>query len=169
MAPEVEHNGWGDVRKPVGLANGPPFLSFPGEMVHWAHILAQDTSDLVNTIKANAGGETDLENSCKLLNVAKILADASAKMVEACGVQEDGLQPPSDAIGTVLWREQVASGLGSSSQSKVLHQARDLCNGVGLLLKLWVVAEHHEEAACAQTGGETLGKALWRAAGMVSE
>lgn len=26
-------------------------------------------------------------------------------------------------------------------QSKVLHRAEDLCNGVGLLLELWVAAE----------------------------
>uniref|UniRef100_A0A8B9CIT8 Talin 1 n=1 Tax=Anser brachyrhynchus TaxID=132585 RepID=A0A8B9CIT8_9AVES len=54
-----------------------------GEMVRQARILAQATSDLVNAIKADAEGETDLENSHKLLSAAKILADATAKMVEA--------------------------------------------------------------------------------------
>uniref|UniRef100_A0A8C2T1J7 Talin 1 n=1 Tax=Coturnix japonica TaxID=93934 RepID=A0A8C2T1J7_COTJA len=54
-----------------------------GEMVRQARILAQATSDLVNAIKADAEGETDLENSRKLLSAAKILADATAKMVEA--------------------------------------------------------------------------------------
>lgn len=51
-----------------------------------ARILAQATSDLVNAIKADAEGETDLENSRKLLSAAKILADATAKMVEAAKV-----------------------------------------------------------------------------------
>ncbi|XP_062870852.1 talin-1 isoform X2 [Trichomycterus rosablanca] len=54
-----------------------------GEMVRQARILAQATSDLVNAIKADAEGETDLENSRKLLSAAKLLADATAKMVEA--------------------------------------------------------------------------------------
>uniref|UniRef100_A0A8D0MLI8 Talin 1 n=1 Tax=Sus scrofa TaxID=9823 RepID=A0A8D0MLI8_PIG len=54
-----------------------------GEMVRQARILAQATSDLVNAIKADAEGESDLENSRKLLSAAKILADATAKMVEA--------------------------------------------------------------------------------------
>lgn len=58
----------------------------PGEMVRQARILAQATSDLVNAIKADAEGETDLENSRKLLSAAKILADATAKMVEAAKV-----------------------------------------------------------------------------------
>uniref|UniRef100_A0A2K6GJW3 Talin 1 n=1 Tax=Propithecus coquereli TaxID=379532 RepID=A0A2K6GJW3_PROCO len=52
-------------------------------MVRQARILAQATSDLVNAIKADAEGESDLENSRKLLSAAKILADATAKMVEA--------------------------------------------------------------------------------------
>lgn len=60
--------------------------SVPGEMVRQARILAQATSDLVNAIKADAEGETDLENSRKLLSAAKILADATAKMVEAAKV-----------------------------------------------------------------------------------
>ncbi|XP_069482825.1 talin-1 isoform X1 [Ambystoma mexicanum] len=54
-----------------------------GEMVRQARILAQATSDLVNAIKADAEGESDLDNSRKLLSAAKILADATAKMVEA--------------------------------------------------------------------------------------
>uniref|UniRef100_H3ANX1 Talin 1 n=1 Tax=Latimeria chalumnae TaxID=7897 RepID=H3ANX1_LATCH len=54
-----------------------------GEMVRQARILAQATSDLVNSIKADAEGESDLENSRKLLSAAKLLADATARMVEA--------------------------------------------------------------------------------------
>lgn len=61
---------------------------FVGEMVRQARILAQATSDLVNAIKADAEGESDLENSRKLLSAAKILADATAKMVEAAKVQK---------------------------------------------------------------------------------
>uniref|UniRef100_A0A667Z6H9 Talin 1 n=1 Tax=Myripristis murdjan TaxID=586833 RepID=A0A667Z6H9_9TELE len=52
-------------------------------MVRQARILAQATSDLVNAIKMDAEGESDLENSRKLLSAAKLLADATAKMVEA--------------------------------------------------------------------------------------
>jgi len=110
MAPDVARGGWGGI-EPVGLADRPPFLSVPGEMVRQARILAQATSDLVNAIKADAEGETDLENSRKLLSAAKILADATAKMVEAAkvsGVGEDGhwLCPPapSDTISLVLQR-----------------------------------------------------------------
>lgn len=54
-----------------------------GEMVRQARILAQATSDLVNAIKMDAEGESDLENSRKLLSAAKLLADATARMVEA--------------------------------------------------------------------------------------
>lgn len=62
-----------------------------GEMVRQARILAQATSDLVNAIKADAEGETDLENSRKLLSAAKLLADATAKMVEAAKVSHETL------------------------------------------------------------------------------
>lgn len=55
-------------------------------MVRQARILAQATSDLVNAIKMDAEGESDLENSRKLLSAAKLLADATAKMVEAAKV-----------------------------------------------------------------------------------
>lgn len=86
-------------------------------MVRQARILAQATSDLVNAIKADAEGETDLENSRKLLSAAKILADATAKMVEAAkvsGVGEDGrlLWPPgpSNAVGLMLRRGRAALG-----------------------------------------------------------
>lgn len=92
-----------------------------------ARILAQATSDLVNAIKADAEGETDLENSRKLLSAAKILADATAKMVEAAkvsGVGEDGrwLWPPapSNAVGSMLQRGRAALGCGRGSQRKVL-------------------------------------------------
>lgn len=56
-------------------------------MVRQARILAQATSDLVNAIKMDAEGESDLENSRKLLSAAKLLADATAKMVEAAKVR----------------------------------------------------------------------------------
>lgn len=128
MAPSVEGDGQEGIRDPMGLANGPPFLSDPGEMVRQARILAQATSDLVNAIKADAEGETDLENSRKLLSAAKILADATAKMVEAAkvsGVGEDvcwlWLPVQSNTVGSVLQRGQAAPEWGNSSQSKVLH------------------------------------------------
>lgn len=57
-----------------------------------ARILAQATSDLVNAIKADAEGETDLENSRKLLSAAKLLADATARMVEAAKVGQKTLR-----------------------------------------------------------------------------
>ena len=66
-------------------------------MVRQARILAPATSDLVNAIKADAEGESDLENSRKLLSAAKILADATAKMVEAAKVQS------SFSVQTLNW------------------------------------------------------------------
>lgn len=81
------------------------FLPFrAGEMVRQARILAQATSDLVNAIKADAEGESDLENSRKLLSAAKLLADATAKMVEAAKVTE--IMHPS------CWRLLVSGLLG---------------------------------------------------------
>lgn len=62
-----------------------------------ARILAQATSDLVNAIKADAEGESDLENSRKLLSAAKILADATAKMVEAAKVESLLCRPQTGA------------------------------------------------------------------------
>lgn len=125
MAHGVKHGGWGRIREPMGLANSPPFLSVPGEMVRQARILAQATSDLVNAIKADAEGETDLENSRKLLSAAKILADATAKMVEAAkvsGVGEDGhwlwSPVPSDTIGSVLWRAKQPLGGGAVPRAR---------------------------------------------------
>uniref|UniRef100_A0A8C3SZG3 Talin 1 n=1 Tax=Chelydra serpentina TaxID=8475 RepID=A0A8C3SZG3_CHESE len=80
-----------------GLADRQLFLWPPGEMVRQARILAQATSDLVNAIKADAEGETDLENSRKLLSAAKMLADATAKMVEAAKVcSTPGAHPDSE-------------------------------------------------------------------------
>lgn len=76
-----------------------PMLS--GEMVRQARILAQATSDLVNAIKADAEGESDLENSRKLLSAAKILADATAKMVEAAKVGSLLCRPPDWALWEV--------------------------------------------------------------------
>lgn len=117
VAAGVERGGWGGIKEPVDSLMGPPFLPVPGEMVRQARILAQATSDLVNAIKADAEGETDLENSRKLLSAAKILADATAKMVEAAkvsgvGGEECWLWPPapSDYICSGLGRGQTAPG-----------------------------------------------------------
>ncbi|MGH0128138.1 UNVERIFIED_CONTAM: hypothetical protein FKN15_033579 [Acipenser sinensis] len=54
-----------------------------GEMVRQARVLAQATSDLVNTMRSDAEAEIDVDNSKKLLAAAKLLADATARMVEA--------------------------------------------------------------------------------------
>lgn len=90
-----------------------PMLS--GEMVRQARILAQATSDLVNAIKADAEGESDLENSRKLLSAAKILADATAKMVEAAKVGSLLCRLPDWALRRVqiithLWEQPGKSG-----------------------------------------------------------
>lgn len=86
-----------------------------GEMVRQARILAQATSDLVNAIKADAEGESDLENSRKLLSAAKILADATAKMVEAAKVGSLLCRLPDWALRRVqiithLWEQPGKSG-----------------------------------------------------------
>ncbi|XP_032062690.1 talin-1-like [Aythya fuligula] len=73
-----------------------------GEMVRQARILAQATSNLVNAIKAYAEGETDLENSRKLLSAAKILADATAKMGAAAHLDSEEQQQ---------WLREAAEGL----------------------------------------------------------
>uniref|UniRef100_A0A4W5Q445 Talin 2a n=1 Tax=Hucho hucho TaxID=62062 RepID=A0A4W5Q445_9TELE len=54
-----------------------------GEMVRQARVLAQATSDLVNSMRSDAEVEVDVDNSKKLLAAAKLLADATARMVEA--------------------------------------------------------------------------------------
>uniref|UniRef100_A0A8D3AHD5 Talin-1 n=1 Tax=Scophthalmus maximus TaxID=52904 RepID=A0A8D3AHD5_SCOMX len=69
-----------------------------GEMVRQARILAQATSDLVNAIKMDAEGESDLENSRKLLSAAKLLADATAKMVEAAKEQQQKLREAAEGL-----------------------------------------------------------------------
>ncbi|KAG8144828.1 hypothetical protein E2320_013242 [Naja naja] len=46
-------------------------------------VLAQATSDLVNAMRSDAEAEIDMENSKKLLAAAKLLADSTARMVEA--------------------------------------------------------------------------------------
>ncbi|CAH1788698.1 unnamed protein product [Owenia fusiformis] len=53
------------------------------EMVKQARILAQATSNLVNSIKGQAETQKDSDQQKKLLAAAKILADATAKMVDA--------------------------------------------------------------------------------------
>lgn len=86
-----------------------------------ARILAQATSDLVNAIKADAEGETDLENSRKLLSAAKILADATAKMVEAAKVSVWGRMDAVQRYWLSAGEGMSSPWLSSSSQSKVLH------------------------------------------------
>lgn len=56
-------------------------------MVRQARVLAQATSDLVNAMRSDAEAEVDVDNSKKLLAAAKLLADATARMVEAAKVQ----------------------------------------------------------------------------------
>lgn len=55
-------------------------------MVRQARVLAQATSDLVNAMRSDAEVEVDVDNSKKLLAAAKLLADATARMVEAAKV-----------------------------------------------------------------------------------
>lgn len=57
------------------------------EMVRQARILAQATSELVNALKSQAESHPDSEMQKKLLAAAKMLADATARMVEAAKVQ----------------------------------------------------------------------------------
>lgn len=52
-----------------------------------ARVLAQATSDLVNAMRSDAEAEVDVDNSKKLLAAAKLLADATARMVEAAKVK----------------------------------------------------------------------------------
>ncbi len=61
-------------------------FSSVGEMVRQARVLAQATSDLVNAMRSDAEVEVDVNNSKKLLAAAKLLADATARMVEAAKV-----------------------------------------------------------------------------------
>ena len=56
------------------------------EMVRQARILAQATSQLVNALKSQAESHPDSEIQKKLLAAAKMLADATARMVEAAKV-----------------------------------------------------------------------------------
>lgn len=57
-----------------------------GEMVRQARILAKATADLVQSIKGQADDQPDSEVQRRLLNAARILADATTKMVEAAKV-----------------------------------------------------------------------------------
>ena len=61
------------------------------EMVRQARILAQATSELVGTIKAQAEEQEDNEQQKKLLGAAKLLADATANMVGETGAGDDFL------------------------------------------------------------------------------
>ena len=53
-----------------------------GEMVRQARIVGQATAQLIQGIKGDAEKQTDSEQQQKLLAAAKILADATAKMVQ---------------------------------------------------------------------------------------
>ena len=57
------------------------------EMVRQARILAQATSELVNALKNQAESHPDSDMQKKLLAAAKMLADATARMVEAAKVK----------------------------------------------------------------------------------
>lgn len=140
MARGAEHSIWGNIREPVGLANRPLFLSVPGEMVRQARILAQATSDLVNAIKADAEGETDLENSRKLLSAAKILADATAKMVEAAKVSSIP-QLHSMPSAQCCQGGKQPLGEGAVPRARSCTELRMCVMDWGLLLELWVAAE----------------------------
>jgi talin len=50
-------------------------------MVHQARIVGQATAQLIQTIKGDAEKQKDSKQQRKLLAAAKILADATAKMV----------------------------------------------------------------------------------------
>lgn len=54
-------------------------------------MLAQATSDLVNAMRSDAEAEVDVDNSKKLLAAAKLLADATARMVEAAKVNRSSV------------------------------------------------------------------------------
>lgn len=53
-----------------------------GEMVRQARIVGQATAQLIQTIKGEAEKQTDKEEKRRLLEAAKMLADATAKMVQ---------------------------------------------------------------------------------------
>ena len=72
-------------------------------MVRQARVLAQATSDLVNAMRSDAEAEVDVDNSKKLLAAAKLLADATARMVEAAKVR---LRPHRHSNAILLHRSQ---------------------------------------------------------------
>lgn len=53
------------------------------EMVRQAKVLAQATTELINSIKTEASSVTDSDIQTRLFAAAKVLADATSKMVEA--------------------------------------------------------------------------------------
>lgn len=53
-----------------------------GEMVRQARVVSQATAQLIQSIKGEAEKQTDLKQQQRLLAAAKILADATAKMVK---------------------------------------------------------------------------------------
>lgn len=53
----------------------------PGEMVRQARVVGQATAQLIQSIKGEAEKQTDSEQQRRLLAAAKMLADATAKMV----------------------------------------------------------------------------------------
>ncbi|XP_053145753.1 talin-1 isoform X1 [Hemicordylus capensis] len=122
-----------------------------GEMVRQARILAQATSDLVNAIKADAEGETDLENSRKLLSAAKILADATAKMVEAA--KGAAAHPDSEEQQQRL--REAAEGLRMATNAaaqnaikkKLVHRLEHAAKQAAAAATQTVAAAHHAATA----------------------
>lgn len=53
------------------------------EMIKLARVLAQATTDLVNSLKQEASAQTTSEQQKRLLHAAKVLAEATSRIVEA--------------------------------------------------------------------------------------
>uniref|UniRef100_A0A8B9ZIR0 Talin-1 n=1 Tax=Anas platyrhynchos TaxID=8839 RepID=A0A8B9ZIR0_ANAPL len=122
------------------------------EMVRQAHILAQATSNLVNAIKADAEGETDLENSRKLLSAAKILADATAKMVEAAKIRA-AAHPDSEE--QQQWLQEAAEGLRMATnavaqnaiKNKLVHKLEHVAKQAATSATQTIAAAQHAAAS----------------------
>ena len=59
---------------------------YKGELCYCNVCFLQATSQLVNALKTEAESQSDSEQQKKLLAAAKLLADATARMVEAAKV-----------------------------------------------------------------------------------
>lgn len=89
-------------------------------MVRQARVLAQATSDLVNAMRSDAEVEVDVDNSKKLLAAAKLLADATARMVEAAKVSslEDEKILEDSYVLFFLWQVDVTLKWMENMQKK---------------------------------------------------